>query len=123
MRVRVGDYGVYAYTGSRLPDRTAPNIVFVHGSANDHSVFALQSRYFAYHGHNVYAVDLPGHGKSAGEPLRSVEALADWRMWLAEEGVELSVLNPRSLLAGALPVHELSDTHRQARDADQEAVE
>ena len=78
MRVRVGDYGVYAYTGSRLPDRTAPNIVFVHGSANDHSVFALQSRYFAYHGRNVYAVDLPGHGNSEGEPLRNVETLADW---------------------------------------------
>src|SRR5205823_2497563 len=78
MRVRVRDHDVYAYTGSRLPDRTVPNVVFVHGSANDHSVFALQSRYFAYHGRNVYAVDLPGHGSSEGEPLRSVEALADW---------------------------------------------
>src|SRR5437773_1686769 len=78
MRVRVRDHDVYAYTGSRLPDRTVPNVVFVHGSANDHSVFALQSRYFAYHGRNVYAVDLPGHGNSGGEPLRSIEALADW---------------------------------------------
>jgi pimeloyl-ACP methyl ester carboxylesterase len=78
MRVRVRDHAVYAYTGSRLPDRTVPNVVFVHGSANDHSVFALQSRYVAYHGRNVFAVDLPGHGNSEGDPLRSVEALADW---------------------------------------------
>jgi len=41
-------------------------------------VFALQSRYFAWHGTNVLAVDLPGHGRSAGAPLQSVEALADW---------------------------------------------
>jgi pimeloyl-ACP methyl ester carboxylesterase len=78
MRIRVGDYDVYAYTGSRLPDRAARNVVFVHGAANDHSVFALQSRYFAYHGCNVYAVDLPGHGNSPGEALPSVESLADW---------------------------------------------
>jgi pimeloyl-ACP methyl ester carboxylesterase len=57
---------------------TIANVVFVHGAANDHSVFALQSRYFAYHGLNVYAVDLPGHGQSNGQALTSVEALADW---------------------------------------------
>jgi len=78
MRVRVRDHDVYAYTGSRLPDKTMPDVVFVHGAASDHSVFALQSRYLAYHGRNVYAVDLPGHGNSTGEALQSVEALADW---------------------------------------------
>ena len=53
-------------------------MVFVHGAANDHGVFALQSRYFAWHGMNVLAVDLPGHGRSRGDALPSVEALADW---------------------------------------------
>ena len=46
--------------------------------ANDHSVWALQSRYFAHHGHNVLALDLPGHGRSGGEALASVEAIGDW---------------------------------------------
>jgi pimeloyl-ACP methyl ester carboxylesterase len=78
MRVRVGPHDVYAYTGSRQPQATAPNLLFIHGAANDHSVFALQSRYFAYHNCNVYALDLPGHGHSAGEALTSVEALAVW---------------------------------------------
>ena len=41
-------------------------------------MWALQSRYFAHHGFNVLAVDLPGHGRSAGRPLASVEAIADW---------------------------------------------
>ena len=68
----------YAYTGARALAADQPAIVFVHGAANDHSVWALQSRYFAHHGYNVLAVDLPGHGRSAGAALASVEAIADW---------------------------------------------
>ncbi len=78
MRTRVGDDEIFAYTGSRLPEPGRPSVVFVHGAANDHSVFALQSRYFAYHGRNVYAVDLPGHGRSEGDALPSIEGIADW---------------------------------------------
>jgi hypothetical protein len=33
-----------------------------------------------------------------------IELMADWRVELAGEGIALSVHNPRSLLAGALPV-------------------
>src|SRR5204862_3797477 len=78
MRCDVGGQSVYAYTGSRRFDPTLPTVVFVHGAAHDHSVWALQSRYFAYHGYNVLAVDLPGHGRSTGAPLPSVEAIAQW---------------------------------------------
>ncbi len=39
---------------------------------------ALQSRWFAHHGGNVLAVDLPGHGRSAGPPLTDIGLLADW---------------------------------------------
>jgi pimeloyl-ACP methyl ester carboxylesterase len=74
----VGGRAVYAYTASRAFDATRPTLVFVHGAANDHSVWTLQSRYFAHHGFNVFAVDLPGHGRSAGLPLGSVEALGEW---------------------------------------------
>lgn len=69
---------VYAYTGGRNFDPAAGSVVFIHGAANDHSVWALQSRYFAWHGMNAIAVDLPGHGRSGGAPLDSVAALADW---------------------------------------------
>ncbi len=69
---------IYAYTGTKpiIADQRA--VMFIHGAANDHSVWALQSRYFAYHGFNVLAVDLPGHGKSDGPALESVEELARW---------------------------------------------
>jgi pimeloyl-ACP methyl ester carboxylesterase len=78
MRFDVNGFGCYAYTGSRGLDADRPTIVFVHGAANDHSVWALQSRYFAHHGNNVLAVDLPGHGRSGGEALPTVGAMADW---------------------------------------------
>jgi len=78
MRFDVAGHDVYAYTGTRAFSPELPSVVFVHGAANDHGVFALQSRYFAWHGMNAVAVDLPGHGRSGGDPLASVEALADW---------------------------------------------
>ena len=78
MRLTVDGFTVYAYTGARPHAAAQPSMVFVHGAANDHSVWALQSRYFAHHGHNVLAVDLPGHGRSDGAPLPSVAAIADW---------------------------------------------
>jgi hypothetical protein len=36
-----------------------------------------------------------------------VRTLLEWREWLQAEGVGLEVLNPRSLLADVMPVHEL----------------
>ncbi len=53
-----------------------PTVVFIHGVLNDHSVWILQSRWFANHGWNVLAVDLPGHCRSAGPPPASVEDAA-----------------------------------------------
>ncbi len=69
---------VYAYTGGKKVDSKKPTIVFIHGAANDHSVWALQSRYFAFHGWNAIAIDLPGHGKSNGPHLTSINKLASW---------------------------------------------
>jgi pimeloyl-ACP methyl ester carboxylesterase len=68
----------YAYTGGQAFDPDRPSAVFIHGAQHDHSVWALQTRYFAHHGMNVLAVDLPGHGRSDGPARRSVAALADW---------------------------------------------
>jgi pimeloyl-ACP methyl ester carboxylesterase len=78
MRLTVGGVDTYAYTGTRDFDPARPTVLFVHGAGNDHSVWGLQSRYFAHHGRNAVAVDLPGHGRSAGDALDSIEALAGW---------------------------------------------
>lgn len=78
MNITVHGHATYAYTGGKPFDAAKPTLVFIHGVLNDHSVWILQSRYLAHHGWNVLAIDLPGHGRSAGEPPRSVEEGAQW---------------------------------------------
>ncbi|MEP6608856.1 MAG: alpha/beta hydrolase [Burkholderiaceae bacterium] len=68
---------LYAYTGGRAFDPALPTIVFLHGGEHDHSVWILQSRYLAHHGYGVLALDLPGHARSAGPALQTIEAIAD----------------------------------------------
>jgi len=78
MLLHVEERKTYLYTGSRDFDPDRESIVFVHGAALDHTVWLLQSRYFAHHGRNVLAVDLPGHGRSDGPLIDSIPGMADW---------------------------------------------
>lgn len=76
MMIDVEGLPLYAYTGGKPFDAAQPTMVFVHGVLNDHSVWGLQSRFFAHHGWNVLAIDLPGHCRSAGLPAATVESAA-----------------------------------------------
>lgn len=110
MRCAVAGDSVYAYTGARRFDAALPTLVLVHGAGNDHSVWALQSRYFAHHGYNVLAVDLPGHGRSGGQAPESVEAAAEWLVaWLDSVPVARAALVGHSF--GALIVLEAAARH------------
>jgi pimeloyl-ACP methyl ester carboxylesterase len=84
MELTVHGRKAYAYTGGKPFDAALPCIVFVHGALHDHSVWNLLARWFAHHGHAVLALDQPGHGRSDGPPLPSVEALADWTLALLD---------------------------------------
>lgn len=110
MRLDVDGRGVYAYTGTRASDSALPAIVFVHGAANDHGVFALQSRYFAWHGWNAFALDLPGHGRSEAPALTSVAAIAEWLVAVLDAAhIARAVLVGHSL--GSLAVLECAGRH------------
>lgn len=78
MELVVERNAVFAATGGRPFDPDRPAVVFLHGAGMDHTIWALQTRYFAHHGRSVLAVDLPGHGRSEGPALDSIGALADW---------------------------------------------
>ena len=78
MELKINGNKAYAYTGGKAFDAGLPTVLFVHGAQCDHSVWILQSRYLAHHGYGVLALDLPGHGRSAGPALARVEDLADW---------------------------------------------
>lgn len=78
MELSVYGKKVYAATGGKAFDPALPAVVFLHGAGCDHTVWALQTRWFAWHGRSVLAVDLPGHGRSEGPALDEIGALADW---------------------------------------------
>lgn len=78
MELKVDGKTVYAATGGRDFDSSLPGVIFVHGSGMDHTVWQLQTRYFAWHGRAVLAIDMPGHGRSEGPALTTVGAMGDW---------------------------------------------
>lgn len=110
MYLTVNNQRIFVYTGNRPLRPEQPAVMFIHGAANDHSVWALQSRYFAHHGRNVLAVDLPGHGRSGGKPLASIAGIADWAPKLLDAaGVSQAALAGHSM--GALAVLEAAARH------------
>lgn len=84
MMLEINGQAVYAATGNRPLDPARETVIFVHGTGQDHSIWVLPIRYFARHDRNVLAVDLPGHGRSGGAALETVEAIADWLIELLD---------------------------------------
>jgi pimeloyl-ACP methyl ester carboxylesterase len=98
MKLAVHGREAYAYTGGKPFDPSLPTIAFVHGALNDHSVWTLLARWAAHHGFGVLAIDLPGHMRSAGPALKSVEAMANWLLALLDAaGVKHAALAGHSL--------------------------
>ncbi len=85
----------FAATGGQAFTSDKPAVFLVHGAGMDHSVWVFQTRYLAHHGWSVAALDLPGHGRSQGSPLASIDAIADW---LVEAMDSLGV--PKAALVG-----------------------
>jgi pimeloyl-ACP methyl ester carboxylesterase len=98
MKLTVQGKEIYAYTGGKAFDASLPTIAFVHGALNDHSVWTLLARWAAHHGFGVLALDLPGHMRSAGPALTSVEAMADGLLAVLDAaGVQRAVFAGHSL--------------------------
>ena len=78
MELTIAGERAFLYTGGRPFDAALPVALLVHGAGNDHSVWNFQARALAHHGFAVAAPDLPGHGRSGGAPLATIEACASW---------------------------------------------
>jgi len=98
MDIKIGKTTAFAATGGRPFDKAQPTIVFIHGAGLDRSVWSLQTRYFAYHGYNVLAIDMPGHGRTPGPVLSTIPEMADWIM---------AMLDALDIEAAALVGHSL----------------
>src|SRR3954471_3493309 len=112
MELTVSGNTVFASTGGRELDRSVPLAVLIHGAGMDHSVWSLQTRYLAHHGRSVLAVDLPGHGRSGGSPLTTIEDLADWVPHLIDAaGFDRAALVGHSM--GAITALEAATRHSE----------
>ena len=78
MRITLHNTEIFASTGGRDFDSTGNVVVFIHGSGQSHLGFMLQHRFFANRGWQCITPDMPGHGLSKGNAIKTVEAMADW---------------------------------------------
>ena len=101
MELKVDGRAVYAATGGRPFDPAKPAAIFIHGAGQDHSNWQLPARWFAWHGHAALAPDLPGHGRSEGEALPTIPAMAQWIVRLMDAAkVERAALVGHSMGGG-----------------------
>lgn len=111
MDLTVDGRTAFVFTNGQDFQTEKPTILFVHGAGMDHSVWTLQARYFAHHGFNALAIDLPGHGRSDGPHLPTIATMADWLAALTET----LVAEPAALVGhsmGALICLETASRHR-----------
>ena len=99
MELQVDGKKVFAATGGKPFDASLPVVIFVHCAGMDHTVWALQTRWFAWHGRSVLAVDLPGHGKSDGPALQSIGEICSWLIRLIEATGAVNAALARGRLA------------------------
>ena len=110
VRVTVEGETVYVGNGSGAGAGDAGNIAFVHGAGMDHTVWTLPARHFARKGFRVLAVDLPGHGRSAGVPKTSVREMCDW-LALVLDACEVETACVAGHSMGSLVAWEFAHRH------------
>ena len=59
-------------------DSQKKSIILLHGSGQSHIVWSLTTQYLTDQNYNVFALDLPGHGNSEGESLKTIEYMVEW---------------------------------------------
>src|SRR5712692_463088 len=110
MQLSVNGVETFVATGGRDFESSLPTVVLLHGAGFDHTTWALHSRWFAHHGFGVLAPDMPGHGRSGGKPLPSIETMADWTVALLDTaGASTAKLIGHSM--GSLIALEVSARH------------
>ncbi len=73
----INDTRLAYWSDHRGSDPGRRNLLFIHGSGGDHDAWSVQLAYFSGH-YNLYALDLPGHGRSGGKGEEDVFAYMGW---------------------------------------------
>lgn len=95
-RVTVNDFALYYVVYQGTPRAPAPPLVLVHGAGGTHLHWPYQVRRLA--GYKVYALDLPGHGRSGGQGCEEIPCYRDVLLnWADAIGLERFVLAGHSM--------------------------
>ena len=78
MIFQVDNKSVFASDSGQGIDKKKATIVLLHGSGLSHIVWSLTEQYLSNQNYNILAIDLPGHGNSEGDCLKSIEEISDW---------------------------------------------
>jgi pimeloyl-ACP methyl ester carboxylesterase len=84
MLLNINKLNVFISILNKPIDTSKDSVLFVHGAGQDHTIWRHQANWFARQGRNALAIDLPGHGRSAGDPLPTIEAMAEWLVGLLD---------------------------------------
>ncbi len=75
-----------------------PSVLLLHGAGMDHTVWRGLARHLAHHGWRVLSPDFPGHGRTPGPALESIEEMAAWVIRLLDdEGVSRTTVVGHSM--------------------------
>lgn len=104
--------GLNVRVAGALPNAVtaAPVTLFLHGAGMDHTVWSPVTNAFTAAGRPWVAVDLPGHGGSAGDLIGTIGDMADWLADVVGELGNAGVVAVGHSM-GALVVLELAARH------------
>jgi pimeloyl-ACP methyl ester carboxylesterase len=90
----VSDIYYHVYEGCEVGKR--PPLILIHGAGGTHLYWPSQVRRLP--GYRIYAVDLPGHGKSLGRGRQSIDAYVETIVnWLEAIGLHSAVFVGHSM--------------------------
>ena len=78
MIITIQNKSVHASDAGQGIENSKDTMVFLHGSGLSHIVWSLTEQFFSNKNFNVLSIDLPGHGNSEGDCLKSIEEISDW---------------------------------------------
>ena len=78
MIFQVDNKNVFVSDAGQGINKNKATIALLHGSGLSHIVWSLIEQYLSNQDYNVLAIDLPGHGNSEGDCLKSIEEISDW---------------------------------------------
>ena len=96
MIFQVDNKNVFASDSGQGIVKKKVTIVLLHGSGLSHIVWSLTEQYLSNQNYNVLAIDLPGHGNSEGDCLKSIEEISDWLEKVFKELNVSALTNNRS---------------------------